>query len=120
MPPTASRSSRCRTAQTVPAVRERLVDGEVEAVRGLLELRPVERALGAVYRKATAGGAALGLVVGPLSEEQQLDPGVRGRFERRVPPGRGSSVTAQLLRPAIDDLGLPLGPPALEHRSGDR
>src|SRR5204862_671448 len=76
------------------AVRERLVDGEVEAVLPLLELRSVERARPAFRRGAAAGRALPRRAVGALLDEQQLDTPVGGRLERLLPAGRRPPVAA--------------------------
>src|SRR5207247_8436689 len=60
------------------AVRERLVDGEVEAVVAGLHLSPVERAATPLDRDAPAGWALRGLVVDAVLVEEQLDARVRG------------------------------------------
>src|SRR5919108_4508531 len=55
-----------------PAVRERLVDGEIETAFVRLETRPVERALPVGCIDAAARGTLKGLPVGPVLEEKHL------------------------------------------------
>src|SRR5919108_993610 len=100
----------------LPAVRERLVDGQVEPVLGDLHLRPVERALGLLGRDAPAPGTTPRGAARSLLEEENLDAPVGGRLQRGRPARRRAAVPACLLAPALDDLALALGPPALEHR----
>src|SRR6185503_4573243 len=99
-----------------PAVRERLVHGQVETVVAVLHLRAVKRAGAAFDPDAAARRALPGLVVDALLEEEQVDAAVRGRLERRAPAGRGTGVAAGLLLPALDGLGLLLAAPRLEQR----
>src|SRR3954452_16122403 len=83
------------------AVRERLVDGEVEAILPLLELRSVERACPAFRGGAPAGRALPRRAVCPFLDEQQLDAAIGGCLECLLPAGRGPPVAAGLLLPAL-------------------
>src|SRR5688500_1395663 len=55
------------------AMRERLVDGEVEPVLGALHARPVDRALSVLDGDTAAARASRSRMVGPLLEEQDGD-----------------------------------------------
>ena len=101
-----------------PAVGERLVDREVEAVLRVLELVPVEGALGTFERETAARRAALGGMVRAFAEEEQLDPSIGGGLQRVRPAGRAAPVSSVLRDPALDELLLALGAPALEHGHG--
>src|SRR5262249_50460104 len=98
------------------AVGQRLVDGQVEAVVSGLHLRPVERARPAFSAHAPAARALPGRVIRALLEEQQLDPGVRGRLERVGPARRRSAAATRLLAPALGGSSLLLRVPVLEDR----
>src|SRR5512132_470417 len=105
-------------SQHLAAVREHLVDGEVEPLVALLHLRAVERAAAAVDAHPAAGRADPRRVLDALVEEQALDPGIRSGLERLLPAGRRTRVAADLLLPALDTLGLLLLAPLLEHGYG--
>ena len=100
------------------AVDERLVNGEVQPVIRALHARPVEWTLAALSRDTAAVRAAGGRPVRALPEKKQFDTLVGGRLERLRPPGGGPSVAPDLLSPALENGGLLLDAPALEHRGG--
>src|SRR5215217_7379799 len=100
------------------AVDERLVNGEVQPVIRALHARPVEWTLAALSRDTAAVRAAGGRPVRALPEKKQFDTLVGGRLERLRPPGGGTSVAPDLLSPALENGGLLLDAPALEHRGG--
>ena len=100
------------------AVDERLVNGEVQPVIRALHARPVEWTLAALRRDTAAVRAAGGGPVRALPEKKQFDTLVGGRLERLRPPGGGPSVAPDLLSPALENGGLLLDAPALEHRGG--
>jgi thioredoxin reductase (NADPH) len=100
------------------AVDERLVNGEVQPVIRALHARPVEWTLAALSRDTAAVRAAGGRPVRALPEKKQFDSLVGGRLERLRPPGGGPSVAPDLLSPALENGGLLLDAPALEHRGG--
>src|SRR6266542_1649348 len=99
-----------------PAVRQRLVHCEVEAVRALLQRGAIERTRARLGGEAPAGGALPGAPVGSLLEEQHLDPLVRSRLQRLRPARGGPAVSTCLLAPALGDRFFLLGTPALEQR----
>src|SRR5205823_2298684 len=101
------------------AVRERLVDREVEPVLTRLELRAVERALAGLEREPAAGRAAPRAPVAAVLVEQQLDAPIGCRLERVGPARRRAAVTAGLLLPALERVGLFPLPPPLEDRSDE-
>src|SRR5213075_2960158 len=98
------------------AVRERLVDGEIEAVVALLQLRPVERAGAAAGADAAALWALPGAAVGAVLEEQELDAAVRCGFQRGRPAARRPAAAAGFLTPPLRRLLLLLRVPLLEDR----
>jgi thioredoxin reductase (NADPH) len=100
------------------AVDERLVNGEVQPVIRALHARPVEWTLAALSRDTAAVRAAGGRPVRALPEKKEFDTLVGGRLERLRPPGGGPSVAPDLLSPALENGGLLLDAPALEHRGG--
>src|SRR5918996_1905698 len=99
-----------------PAVRERLVHGEVEALLPSLHPGAVERAVPVAQRGAPARGTLPGLVVGTLLEEQEIDAPVGRSLERAGPAGHRAPAAPGLLAPALEQLDLALPAPALEHR----
>src|SRR5581483_2638514 len=101
-------------------VRKRLVDREIEPVAPRLELGPVERALAGLEGEPAACRAAPGRAIHSVLVEQQLDAAVGGRLERLGPAGRGASVAAGLLLPALERLALLLVAPLLEDRPDER
>ena len=97
-----------------PTVRQRLVDGEIEARVGSLERRSVERAAPVRRLRATACGADVGRPVGAVLHEQELDAAVGRGLQRLLPAGRGAAVPRGLLPPAREQLLLPAGTPLVE------
>src|SRR5215210_5319513 len=105
--------------QNLATVDEDLVDGQVEAFVTLLHLRSVERTTPTAQADAAALRAQKRLVLDALFEQEALDAGVGCCLERLRPPRRGAAVSAGLLLPALDGLGLPSLPPPLEHGQRD-
>ena len=71
------------------AVRERLVDGEVEAGVGRLQTRPVERAAALRHLSTATRRTTERRPVRAFLEEEQLDSRIRRGFQRLLPPRRG-------------------------------
>ena len=97
-----------------PAVRQRLMDGEIEARLGGLERRSVERA--APFRRlcAPAFRADVGRAVGTFLHEQELDATVGRSLQRLLPAGCRTAVPSGLLTPAREQLLLSAGTPLVE------
>src|SRR3954468_14096274 len=105
-------------SKDAPAVRERLVDREVETVVTLLHLRSVERARSSLGADPPAARALPGRALGSFLEEQQLDSPVGGRLEGVGPACGRPGAAARLLAPALGSLSLLLRVPLLEDRPG--
>src|SRR6266550_437622 len=105
-------------SKDAPAVRERLVDREVETVVTLLHLRSVERARSSLGADPAAARALPGRALGSFLEEQQLDSPVGGRLEGVGPACGRSGAAARFLAPALGSLSLLLRVPLLEDRPG--
>ena len=105
-------------SKDAPAVRERLVDREVETVVALLHLRSVERARSSLGADPPAARALPGRPLGSFLEEQQLDSPVGGRLEGVGPACGRPGAAARLLAPALGSLSLLLRVPLLEDRPG--
>ncbi len=99
-----------------PAVRQRLVDGEIQTGVGRLHRRTVERTAPILSLCPSARRADVGRPIGSIPHEQELDTTVRGSLQCLLPPGRGAAVPRSLLAPAREQLVLTTGTPALEQR----
>ena len=116
MPSTGSRSSWSPDGPTVAAVRERLVDGEVEPFVASAPAGAVERAAPSDERGATAAGQRqAGRARRPFG--RAAAPRGRRRPPRAFAPARrGAAVAAGLLAPALDASTRPSPRACLEHR----
>src|ERR671918_1501472 len=70
------------------AVDERLVDGEVEALRARLHPGAVERAAAVVRARAAAARALEGVAIRPVLVQEDLNAAVGGGLEHVLPAGR--------------------------------
>ena len=88
------------------AAAERLDDRRVGAAVDLRGLRPVDRALPGLRRRAArTRGSARRSAWTPLGKEQRLGPGVGHGFERRLPPADAAALRRGL-SPTLQQLGL--------------
>ena len=101
-----------------PAVRQRLVDGEIETGVGRLQGRAVERAAAVDRLRTAALRADVGRPVGALLYEQKLDATVGRSLQRLLPAGGGAAAPGGLLPPAGEEGLLPAGPPLVQQRPG--
>ena len=97
------------------AVRERPVDGEVDAVLAAHHRRAVERAAAVRRLGAAALRALVRRPVDAVLDEEQLDTSVGGSLERLLPARGRAAVLAGLLAPALEQRLLALAPPLVEH-----
>src|SRR3954465_4525348 len=94
-----------------PAVRQRLVDGEIQTGVSRLHRRSVERTAPVPSLRPPTGRAHVGGSIGPTLHEQELDSTVGRGLQRLLPAGRGSATSCSLLAPAREQLVLPAGSP---------
>ena len=99
-----------------PAVRQRLVDGEIQTGVSRLHRRSVERTAPVLSLRPPTGRAHVGGSIGSILHEQELDSAVGRSLQRLLPPGRGSATSCSLLAPAREQLVLPAGSPTVEQR----
>src|SRR5439155_12030350 len=98
------------------AVRERLVQCEVETAVTALHRRPVERAAPVRHLRASARRALVGGLVGAVLDEQELDAAVRCGFEGLLPARGRATVLSRLLAPALEQRGFLRRPPFVDDR----